>query len=130
MRPLCQFFLYLFVYLYVSLQSFNLLLHFIVFKQKLLSLLALVLELSGQLVILKYCQPRRRLELLIVECQEIGLGFLYFEKHLFSQLLGRLDLLPLFFTKFELLIFDLLIQGLLKLSELFIILSLLLFIVL
>lgn len=129
MRPLCQFLLHLFVNLYVPLQGFDLLLHLVVFEEQLLRLLALVLELRGELMVLQNRQPRRGLQLLVIEGKQIRLGLLDLEQHLLPQLLGGLDLLSFLLSEFKLLLLDLLVQGLFELDELLVVLGSLLLVV-
>jgi len=68
----------------ISLLRFNLCLHLIVFEQQLLSLLRLVLELRGQLMVLQNGQPGSRLELLVVQSEQVRLGLLNLVEHLLS----------------------------------------------
>jgi hypothetical protein len=83
------------MYFYVSLQSFNLRLHLIVLVEQLLCLLGLVLELSGQLMVLEDGQTGGGLELLVIECQQVCFGLFDLVEHVFPQLLCCLDLLSL-----------------------------------
>lgn len=105
MGAFSKFFLNFFMNLNVSFKSFYLSLHFIVLKQQLFSLLRLILQLSGQLMILEDGQPSRGLQLFIVECQEVSFGLLNFVQHVLSELLCGLDLFALFLIHIVLVIF-------------------------
>ncbi len=66
MGPFSEFFFDLFMDLDFALICLNLLLHLVVLVNQYLSLLRLVFELSGQLVILEDGQMCSRLQLLII----------------------------------------------------------------
>ena len=95
MRPLGELLLDLLVDLDVSLERLNLRLHFVVLEEQLLSLLRLILQLSGQLVVLQNSQASGRLQLLVVKSKQVGFGLLDLVKHVLPQFLCRLDLLAL-----------------------------------
>ena len=69
MRSLSKFLLDLLMDFDVSLQSLNLCLHFVVLEEQLLSLLGLILELSGELVVLENSEASGGLELLVVKSE-------------------------------------------------------------
>jgi hypothetical protein len=94
-RPLGKLLLDLLVDLDVSLERLNLRLHFVVLEEQLLSLLRLILQLSGQLVVLQNSQASGRLQLLVVKSKQVGFGLLDLVKHVLPQFLCRLDLLAL-----------------------------------
>jgi len=71
MGSLSKFFLDFLMYFDIPLECFDLRLHLIVLVEQLFSLLRLVLQLSRQLVVLQNSQTSRRLELLVVQCQQI-----------------------------------------------------------
>lgn len=81
--------------LHVARQGLNFLLHLIVLEEELLALLRLVLQLRGQLLILQNRQPRCSLQLFVAHRQQVRLGLLYLQEHLFSEVLRRLSLLTL-----------------------------------
>lgn len=126
MRALGEFLLNLTMDGDVAIERLDLLLHFVVSEEQLLRLLALVLQLRRQLVVLQYGQTRCRLKLLVVEREQVGLGFLDFEKHLFSELLCGPDLFALHFAELQLLLLLLLVEFVLQLSHLYVVLLLLL----
>jgi hypothetical protein len=100
MRSLSKFLLDLLMDFDVSLQSLNLCLHFVVLEEQLLSLLGLILELSGELVVLEDSEASGGLELLVVKSEQVSFGLLDLVKHVLPQFLCRLDLLPLLFIDF------------------------------
>lgn len=53
----------------IAIERLDFLLHFVISKKQLLSLLTLVLQFSRQLVILQNCQTSCGLELLVIERQ-------------------------------------------------------------
>jgi len=53
-----------------------------------------MLQLRCQLLVLQYRQPRRRLQLLIIQRQEVCLRLLDLVKHLLAKILSRRDLVP------------------------------------
>lgn len=55
----------------------------------------MVLQLGRQLIVLEDGKSRARLQLLIVEGEQVGLGLLYLEQHFLAHLLNGLDLLTL-----------------------------------
>lgn len=80
LRPFGQLFLYLFVDLDVTFKSLYLLLHLCVFVDELFTLLGLMLEFSGQLLILQDGQLRSRLQLLVVLGQQLGFSLLQLDQ--------------------------------------------------
>ena len=82
---------------------------------QLLCVLGLIVELSGQLMILQDCKSRLCLQLLVIECHEVGLGLLDLEVHLLRQLLNILNLFKLFLVNLNharlLLVLELLLQS-------------------
>jgi len=93
-RSLGELFLHFFVNFNISLESFNLTLHFVVFKKQLLCLFRLIFKFSRQLMILQNSQTSCGLQLLIIKSEKVSFCFLDFIKHVFSQFLGSLDLFP------------------------------------
>ena len=118
--PLGQLLLDLLMDLDIPLESVDLCLHLAVLVEQLLGLLRLVLELSGQLMVLQDGQPGGGLQLLVVQRQQVGLGFLDLVKHLLSELFGGLDLLPLFLVDLGVFHLDLLLKFPLETIHLFI----------
>ena len=92
----CQLLLDFLVNLDLTLVRLNLLLHLIVLVYEDLGLLGLVLQFCGQLVVLKNSEMSRRLQLLVIHGQEIGLSLLDIEEHLFAKLLSLTDSVELF----------------------------------
>lgn len=86
-----QLLFHFFVDLDFSLVRLDLLLHLVILKDQDLCLLRLVLQLGRQLVVLQNGQVRRRLQLLVVHCQQVRLRLLNVEQHLFSELFCLLD---------------------------------------
>lgn len=78
-----KFSLNFFVNLNVSFDFVDLGTHFVICEQQLLSLLGLMIQLSGQLVILQDGESCCGLQLLIIESQQIGFGFFDFVLHFF-----------------------------------------------
>ena len=100
MRSLSELLLDLLMDFDVSLQSLYLCLHFVVLEEQLLSLLGLILELSGELVVLEDSEASGGLELFVVKSEQVSFGLLDLVKHVLPQFLCRLDLLPLLFIDF------------------------------
>lgn len=96
MRSFSELFFDLLVNLDVTLKGLNLRLHFVVFEQQLLSLFGLIFKLSCKLVVLKDSQASGRLQLFVVESEQVGLGLLDFVEHVLPEFLGSLDLFTLF----------------------------------
>ena len=68
-------------------------------------------------MILKNSQSGGGLQLLIIQCQEVGLCFLDLEEHLLSQVLGSLNLLSFHVANLELLVLLLIFQVIFQLSN-------------
>ena len=94
--PLRQLLLHLLVDLDLALVGLNLLLHLVVLEDEDFCLFGLVLQLGGQLMVLKDGQVRRRLQLLVVHGEEVRLRLLDVEEHLLAKLLRLLDPIKLF----------------------------------
>jgi hypothetical protein len=88
MRPLCELALDLLVDFDVSLKGLDLLDQFLVFEKQFFSLLGLVLEFSGQLMILEHGQPGLGVKLFFAQGEKIGLGLLDLVQHVFFQLVS------------------------------------------
>ena len=80
----------------LALVRLDLCLHLIVLEDEDLSLLRLMLQLGGQLMVLKDSQMRSCLQLLIVHGQQVRLRLLDVEEHLFAQLLSLFYPIELF----------------------------------
>lgn len=101
MRPFGKLLLNLLVKGDVALESINLFLHLVILGQKLLRLLRLVLQFSGQLMVLEDGQARSSVQLLIVESHQVGLGFFYLVVHFLTQFLNSVDLCTLTIVDFD-----------------------------
>ena len=110
MTSLGELLFHLFMNLDISFQGFNLSFHLVISVQKLLGLFRLVLQLRRQLMILQNGQPRRRLQLLIIQRQQICFGFFNFIKHFFSQLFSCLNLFSFLLLAFGESIFSFLFE--------------------
>lgn len=82
MRSLGQFFLHFFVDLDISIGLFNLFGQRRILLKEVLGLLALVLQLSSQLVVLQDSQPGSGLKLFVVESIQVGFCLLDLVLHL------------------------------------------------
>lgn len=93
--PLAELLLDGLVDAYVSFQLLDGLVHRIILRDQLLSLLRLVVQLGGQLVVLQNCESCCRLQLLLVQRHQVCLSLFYFVVHFFAQLLDSVDLCSL-----------------------------------
>jgi len=75
----------------ISSQDVNFAHHRVVIFQKLLCLLRLVIQLSGERMILEDSEPSAGLELLVVQSHKVGLGLFDLEVHLLVQSLDSID---------------------------------------
>ena len=82
MKLLCQLTLNRLMQLDIPLQRVDLILHLVVLGQQLLRLLGLVVELGGQLVVLKGGEAGGRVDLFFVQGSQISLGFLDLVLHI------------------------------------------------
>ena len=104
-RSLGQLLLHVLVDADLTFKPLDGLLHLVVLEQQLLSLLRLMVQLGSQLMILQDLEARRRLHLLLVERDQVGLGLRDLVLHLLLQLgdgleffaLLLIDLLHVFF---------------------------------
>lgn len=96
-RSLGQLLLNFLMNVNVTDERLNLLLVLIVLQEQFLSLLRLELELGRELTVLEDGEAGRRLQLLIVQREQVRLGLFDLEQHLLSQLLSGLNLLTLLY---------------------------------
>lgn len=95
MRPLRQLLLNLTMDVQILLQVAYLLDELLVFEDQFLTLFGLELQLTGELMVLKDCQPRRGVELLLLQGQQIRTHIFDLGQHLIPEPINRLNFLPL-----------------------------------